>query len=88
MTFDPALLRRRLDALAEDVGRLRRSVDSETHAGFLVGRIADHVETLDAILEPTAAELYRESAMPLAGALASVDERSRTLLRLLGETDR
>jgi hypothetical protein len=75
----------RLDALAGDVGRLRRSLDPESYGGFLIARIAGHIETLDAILQPTAGELYREADVPLTRALATVDERSRTLRRLLGE---
>jgi hypothetical protein len=80
-----------LNALAGDVGRLRRRLDRESYDGFLVGRIADHVETLDCLAGPTAAELAHVSATygvddeeAVAGALEMVDARCRELRGLLG----
>jgi hypothetical protein len=50
----------RLLAMAEDVGRWRRCLRDESrdnsYGAFLVAR-ADHLDALDAILEPTAADL-------------------------------
>jgi hypothetical protein len=81
----------RVDALAADVGRLRRHLDGESYSAFLAGRIADHVETLDAILEPTAADLVNaltkfgvEDEEAVLEALATVDGRCRELRALLG----
>ena len=90
MSVEP-LLRRRLDGLAGDVGRLRQRLDGESYGGFLVGRIADHIEALDCMLGPTAAEIYRDNIAFGAGddeaavsALAEVDTRCRKLRGLLG----
>lgn len=57
-----AALIARVEELAADVGRLHRRVnaDPDSSLAHLVDRIAGHVESLDAVLQPTAAELYRE----------------------------
>jgi VIT1/CCC1 family predicted Fe2+/Mn2+ transporter len=86
-----AVLRRRVDALALDVGRLRRHLDGDTYAGFLAWRVANGIEAIDCLLEATAAELFRgnvafglDDEEAVAEALATVDARSRTLRRALG----
>ncbi len=91
MTFDPALLRRRLDTVALDVGRLRRHLVSDTYAAFLVDRCANHLGALDTLLQPTAADYCRgnihfglSDEEAVAEALATVDARDRDLRALLG----
>jgi hypothetical protein len=73
----------RLLKLAADVGRLRRHLDAESYGGFLAARVADHVNSLDCMLEPTAGELYA-AGLSVEEALGTVDERAETLRRLLG----
>jgi len=77
-------LRGRIQALAEDVGRLRRRVEPDTYDAFLAFRIAGHVEALDALAWPTAAELYRE-CVDVDLALELVDEHAAKLHRTLGD---
>jgi hypothetical protein len=86
------LLRRRLDVVAADVGRLRRHLDGETYSAFLAGRIADGIEGLDCLLEPTAAELCNalrsfglSDEEAVSEALSTVDSRCGELRGLLGE---
>jgi hypothetical protein len=77
----------RILKLAEDVGRLRRRVRDERRDGsyfaFLGDRVADHIDALDAMLEPTAAE-WVAAGLSVEHALETVDERVRTLQSLLG----
>lgn len=68
----------RLELLASDVGRLRRHLEPESYADFLSHRIAGHVDSLDCMLHPTAADLYRECGDARV-ALAETD-RHRALL--------
>jgi hypothetical protein len=84
------LLRGRIDDLARDVGRLRRRLDAEGYDGFLVRSIADHVETLDVITQPTAHDLYIarlafgvDEEEAVADAVADIDARRRQLQSLL-----
>jgi hypothetical protein len=74
----------RLHALAADVGRLRRRVDPASYAGFLAWRVAGHVDSLDAMLEPTAAERVA-AGVDVEEALELVDTRTAELRRLLGD---
>jgi hypothetical protein len=82
----------RLDLLAADVGRLRRRLEPESSIAHLGDRLADHVETLDVILSPSAAELQRaffcecgDHDLALDEALAETDRRQRQLRVLLSE---
>ena len=89
------VLRRRLDAIALDVGRLRRGVGADpttSYQALLVDRVAWGIRVLDALTQPTAADLTR--CLSFAGlgddaavgrALELVDERDAELHRLLGE---
>jgi hypothetical protein len=85
----------RLDALATDVGRLRRlTIDSSSYSALLTSRIAEHVETLDSMLSSTAHAIYRanlaggiEDNRAMDQALAAVDARVCRLRKLLGEKD-
>jgi hypothetical protein len=85
----------RLDALATDVGRLRRlTTDSSSYSALLTSRIADHVETLDSMVSFTAHAIYRanraagiEDKLAIEQALAAVDDRACRLRKLLGEKD-
>jgi hypothetical protein len=83
-----------LEAAAADVGRLRRRFAS--NGGwtglYLVERLGHRLETIDAILQPDAAELYREAlavctedGLAVEEALATVDARAKWFLRLLGD---
>lgn len=71
-------LRARLDELATDIGRIQRNLD----------RLADHVETLTLIAEPTASELAATAApgdeTAVTEAIRLVDERARRLQHQLG----
>ena len=79
-------------ALADRVGRLRRRVDPGSYDGLLVAQLAGLVETLDAQVQPCAAELVRDLVAECAGdedvavevALDLVDGRAAQLRRLLG----
>lgn len=87
-----------LEALAADVGRLRRRFASNEAAWtgpFVVDRIALLVDGLDAQLQPTAGELYREriadgldDGRAVASALGVVDARARRMRELLREPAR
>ena len=83
--FETAL--RRIDVLAEDVGRARRSVEPESYLAHLLDRIALHVETLDGMFFATAGELCA-AGVRAEEALARVDQRDRELRALLGEASR
>jgi hypothetical protein len=87
-------LAHQVEQSAADVGRLRRrlaSIDGWTGL-YIVERLGHRLETIDAILQPDAAELYRE-AFALCGdddlaveeALATVDARAEEFRRLLGD---
>jgi len=75
-------LRQLADALAVDVGRLRRNLGED--GGRLVDRLADRAWKLDGFVQQTAADLYKESG-DVELALATVDDRARRFRRLLGE---
>ena len=81
-TADTRAAVRRIDLLAEDVGRLRRRLDPDSYDGFLAWRVAEHVASLAALLEPTAAELYRTCG-DIDAVLEHVDARDQELRRLL-----
>ena len=95
MTLHSSRARRgKVDALAVDVGRLRRRVEEGSSLAHLADRLADEIEQLDAMLEPSAAQLRRELLAEAAGdddaateaALAIADARGRQLQALLGRT--
>lgn len=83
-------LRGRLDGLATDVGRLRRdpAVAENTLLEWRIDRVADHVEALVGIVEPTAADLvaafHPGDDAATAAALDHVDDRHRRLRHQLG----
>jgi hypothetical protein len=76
----------RINALAGDLGQLRRAGSSPA---YLVDRIAAHIESLDVMCRPTAADLLRawDSDSP-EKALRLTDRRSAQLRRLMGEEPR
>jgi hypothetical protein len=76
---DAALLAR-LDAIAADVGRLRRG-------GYIVERLVENIHTLDTMLHASAGELVHDG-VAVDEALATVDRRDAHLRRLLGEATR
>ncbi len=85
----------RIDLIATEVGRLRRRVATDmpgTTTGFALERLARHVESLDLMLRPSAAEIAACAAPgnddAVAQAIEVVDARSRELRRLLGEVPR
>ncbi|MGH2934976.1 MAG: hypothetical protein ACRDL2_10755 [Gaiellaceae bacterium] len=82
-----------LEDLAADAGRLRRRIDpAREYDRHLCDRIAGHVLDLDAVVQPTAADLFRsyitdhelDDGRAAAAALAAVDRRSLQLRHLLG----
>jgi hypothetical protein len=85
-----------VDLIAEDIGRVRRLVPAElAYIAYLLERIAGHVEAFDAVLQPTAAEMYRanlrlsgDEELSVREALADVDVRVRRLRVLLGSDER
>jgi len=77
----------KLEALAEDVGRLRRRLVSDEYGTFIVDRIGLAVDGLDAFLHSTAAELVARG-VDVETALARVDARATRLQGLLGEAKR
>lgn len=90
-TTELAALRNRIDELADDVGRLRRRFNSNPDAWtgvYIADRIAQHVQAVHQLLEPTAAELAATTAPgdpeAVNEAIRIVDERSRKLGGRLG----
>src|SRR5262245_45827923 len=87
-----------VEAIAEDVGRLRRRFASNESAWtgvYLVERLAGNVESLDVMISTPAAELYRDflaycgdEELALEESLAVVDRRAAELRRLLAEAER
>jgi len=75
----------RVDELAADVGRLRRTLNAEqgTSLAWTLNRLAGHVESLDLMLRPSAGDLVRCGASPDT-ALDVVDGRVSRLRSLLG----
>ncbi len=66
-------------------------MDADSYDGFLVWRIVEQVDRLDAILQPTVADRYRANIAfgavedkAVLFALEDVDERTQELRRLLG----
>jgi len=78
----------RIDELAADIGRLRRRLDPESSSYWLGERIANHVESLDAMLRPSAGELVAWTAPgnhdAITAALQAVDNDRRRIQALLG----
>jgi hypothetical protein len=78
----------RLDELAVDVARLRRRVEPDSSLAFIAVRIAEHVESLDVMLQPSAAELaacaFPGDAETLDAAVEHVERRANRLRGLLG----
>jgi hypothetical protein len=74
----------RVTLLADDVGRLRRRLPPDTlYTGWLVERLGDHVDVLDAMLRPTAGELVA-AGVPVKEALHQVDQDRARLRQRLG----
>lgn len=73
----------RIDSIATEVGRLRRLTKPETSLFYCVDRLADHVEALDCMLEPSAGELSK--LVDVEEALAIVDARTSQLRSLLAQ---
>jgi hypothetical protein len=76
-------LNTRIDALADDVGRLRRRVEPGSSLEHLAERLAGHVETLHLIVTPSAGELVAWHAPgdeeAIGEAIRIVDERWKRL---------
>jgi hypothetical protein len=72
------------DRIAETIGRLRRRhPESDEYDRILADRIAASLDSLDAMLEPCAAELIR-AGLSVEEALAQVDRRREALYRQMG----
>ena len=79
----------RIENLAGAVGRVRRALRASLDAA---DALAGHVEAIDCCLTPRAADFVRGNRAfgisedeAVAEALASIDERTRKIRRLLGE---
>jgi len=91
-TYTDVAVRGLVDAIATDVGRLRRRYQAIAGAeawtsSWTIDRIASHVETLDIVLRPSAAELAL-AAFPgdddaIAAAIEHVDREAARIRRLL-----
>jgi hypothetical protein len=57
---DTVWLRARLEETAEDLGRIRRCTNADTHLAWRLERLAGRVWWLLAALRPTAADLVRD----------------------------
>jgi hypothetical protein len=75
-----------LQALAEDLGRLFRRIDPDSCDAVLQDRVVGRIESIDAMIAPTASELAQ--TMPIEEALKLTDQRSEGLKRRLGEGSR
>ena len=75
-----------VEEAARDLGRLRRRVERDYDL-HLVERVGDRVESLDVLVQPTAAELVR-AGLPVDAAIARADARAVELRRLLGRRSR
>jgi hypothetical protein len=91
---DRVLVARFLEA-ARDLGYLRRRLEPESSAWFLAERLADHIESLDAMVGVSAGELAVEffcicgdHQVAVEEALRVVDERHALVRGLLGRQDR
>ncbi len=86
--MDVAVLRRRLDELADDVGRARRWVDPETSLAWRLTRIAEHIESVVLMVEPSAAEIARmwspADDQAVDEAIRVVGQKQRRLRERLG----
>jgi hypothetical protein len=81
---DTAWLRARLEETAEDLGRIRRCTNADTHLAWRLERLAGRVWWLVASFTPTAADLVREGC-EVEEALRLASQETRRLGRLLGE---
>lgn len=83
-----------LERIATDVGRLRRRLPEGSPDQHALDRISNAVQTIDAVLQPTAADLYRSNfrisgdhELSLAEALHTTDRRAHRLRELLDDTE-
>ena len=67
------------------------SLSRESYAGHLAGQIASHVLSLDVLVQPCAAEIYRANVAfgadeddAVAAAVEDVERRDTTIRQLLG----
>lgn len=89
--MDTNIIRERIDDLAGDIGRLRKRLPEDDElGGWILDRIAGHVETLQLMHTPSAAELaagaYPGDAQAIEAAIATVDSWSRRLRQRMGVT--
>jgi hypothetical protein len=75
------IVRLRIDSIATEIGRLHRQAKPETSLFFCIERLADHVESLDCMLAPSAGQLCERYGVERA--LAIVDARTDALRSLL-----
>jgi hypothetical protein len=76
-----------LEEASRELGRLRRRIPADGYDAHLVDRIGAHLDIVDSILQPSAAELVA-SGETVDMALAEVDARARRVRTLLGEKPR
>jgi hypothetical protein len=72
-----------IEEAARDLARLGRRID-DGYGVHLVERVGGRIESLDALVWPTAGEL-RKLGLPADEALRRADERRRELRGLLGK---
>ena len=81
-----------VEQLATDVGHLRRRIDAESSAAFVVDRIASVVEWLYDAVQPCAAELvactFPGDDETADAAIEHVEQRTHRVRSLLGGTRR
>src|SRR3954447_20094203 len=75
-----------VEEMARDLtrlGRLLPPAETTSYAAFLVKRIGDRIDCIDALVQPTAAEPHRRG-LAVDDALRAGDGRKNELRRLLG----
>jgi hypothetical protein len=77
-------LRARLEEVAEDLGRIRRCTNGDTHLAWRLERLAGDVWWLVAAFLPTAADLIKDGHT-VDEALRLADQDTRRLSRMLGD---
>lgn len=83
-----------VEELATDIGRLRRhpACQPDTSLAYLADRLASAVDTIDCIIQPSAAELaaivWPDDDQTVQDAIAAVTARARRLNTLMAGTTR
>ena len=73
------VVRHQAAEMADEVGRLRRRIGEDEYGEFLLDQIAGRVEVLDQLVQPTAAELFREFFAVSGNRKVAVEEALRVV---------